>query len=324
MKVLVVTPMYPGDGRPHAGSFVHSQMESIRKKGIDVEVIDINEKRGVLKYCRAWLKLFRRSFDPGIDLIHAHYGFAGIISLLQWKLPVVVSFCGGDVLGNPDDRGRRKPEYFLLLPASWLLSLLVPAAIVKSAEMKRKLPAGGHISIVPNGVDMDMFCPVPVLQARARLGLDPKKRYILFPANPAWPRKCHPAAEAAVALLEERYKAELLVVHSGPPDAVPLYMNACDAMVLTSFWEGSPNVIKEAMACNLPIVSVDVGDVAEIISGTAHCFITARTPGAIASRLRQILDAGGRTNGRERIRHLEIGTIADRVISIYRDTLRFR
>lgn len=324
MKVLVVTNMYPSEQHPHAGSFVRSQMDSIRRKGVDIEVVNINEKRGVLKFFRGWWKLFKRSFDPGIDLLHAHYGFSGVISVLQWKLPVVISFCGGDVLGNPDERGRLKPEYLLLLPVSWLLSLLVPAAIVKSAEMKQKLPAGKNLHIIPNGVDLELFKPMNTRTARRRLNLDPDKNYILFPANPRWARKCFPVAEAAVRMLQQRYSVELLPVHSGSPDMVPVYMNACDAMVLTSYWEGSPNVIKEAMACNLPIVSVDVGDVAEIISGTVNCYLAARTPAAIAACLEKILIAGSRTNGRERIQHLEIGAVADRVISIYRNTLRFR
>ena len=115
---------------------------------------------------------------------------------------------------------------------------------------------------------------------------------------------------------------ELVVLHSGPQETVPAYMNACDVLVLTSYWEGSPNVIKEAMACNLPVVSVDVGDVAHILDGCQGCYIAKRNARDVASKLECVLEQNRRTNGRECIRDLEIQTIARKIIRLYRKVTR--
>ena len=101
-----------------------------------------------------------------------------------------------------------------------------------------------------------------------------------------------------------------------------MYLNAADALVLTSLWEGSPNVIKEAMACNLPIVSTDVGDVKEVIGDTEGCYITSYEPSDVAGKIKLALDFGKRTNGREKIKHLEINTIAKRIIDVYNEVLQ--
>jgi teichuronic acid biosynthesis glycosyltransferase TuaC len=99
-------------------------------------------------------------------------------------------------------------------------------------------------------------------------------------------------------------------------------MNACHAMVLTSLWEGSPNVVKESMACNLPIVSVHAGDVSEVIDGCEGCFIVPRKAEAIADKLKQILVSPVRTQGRERIRYLEMQKVARQIIDVYNAVLR--
>ena len=114
---------------------------------------------------------------------------------------------------------------------------------------------------------------------------------------------------------------ELLTVHSVPHKMMPVYMNAADVLILTSQHEGSPNVIKEAMACELPIVAVDVGDVREVIGGTDRCFVVARNSEAVAEKLKYVLSRVGRSNGRSRITHLSLTEVAKRLISIYEDAV---
>jgi len=323
MKVLVVTNMYPKPGHPHAGSFIKSQMDSIRHQGIDMEIININERSGLTKFIHAWFKIFKKSFDPSFDLIHAHYGYSGIISALQWKLPLLVSFCGGDVLGNPNRKGKVSFIDLLFLPLGWCLSIFAGAVIVKSREMKRKLPFKKHLYVIPNGVDFDFFKPLDMKVARKKLGLSQDRKYILFPANPDWIRKAYPIARDAVQLVNmNSNEVELLVVHSMSQEIIPLYMNACDVLIFTSLWEGSPNVIKEAMACNLPIISVNVGDVNDVIKNCKNCKLINRSAEDAAMELEIILSKSERSNGRELIAHLEINTIAKKIINIYQSIIR--
>ena len=319
----MVTNMYPTPDRPYSGSFIKSQIDSIQKEGVEIEIVCIDAKTNRFDYIRGWYQIFKKSWDSGFDMIHAHYGYSGMVSRLQFKLPVMVSYCGGDVLGNPNEKGEKKFFDKIMLPLGWILSMVVQAAIVKSKEMKKRLPKGQNIFVIPNGVNMKLFKPIPKMSARNQIGLKPNTKYVLFAANPAWIRKNYPLAEKAVKMLQQMVKdVELLVLHSKSQKMVPTYINACDVMLLTSFWEGSPNVIKEAMACNLPIVSVDVGDVKEIIDGCESCYIADRNAGDLADKLQKVLIDTKRMNGREYIKTLEIQRVAKRIISLYRRTIK--
>ena len=323
MKVLMVTNMYPTAERPFSGSFIKSQIDSIRDEGVDVEIIHIESKKNRLNYIKVWLKIFKKSWDSSFDLIHAHYGYSGMVSRLQFCLPVLVSYCGGDVLGNPNPQGKMRFMSKVFLPLGWILSMVVSAAIVKSEEMKNRLPKNPSIFVVPNGVNFTHFKPMQQSEAKKQVGFKKNKKYVLFPANPNWIRKCYPVARDAVELLRRReMDVELVVLHSLSQDMVPVYMNACDALVLTSLWEGSPNVLKEAMACNLPVVSVDVGDARKVINGCDGCYIARRNAEDVAKKLDKVLKRSERTNGRECIRHLEVQNVARRIIRLYRNIMR--
>jgi hypothetical protein len=169
-----------------------------------------------------------------------------------------------------------------------------------------------------------LFSPEPRQEARAALGLPPDKSLVLFCAGMR-PEKRFDIVQAAVDILSARDKdVQLVVATAQPHDTIPHYMNACDVLVLTSEYEGSPTVVKEAMACNLPIVSVDVGDVREVMAGTDGCYICERTPDDVAAGLAQALARQQRTNGRENIKHLSLDNIAARLIAEYESVLRAR
>src|SRR5207244_5062867 len=205
----------------------------------------------------------------------------------------------------------------VIASACRVLARHVDAAIVKSDQMAAKIRKA-KVHVIPHEVDLDVFRPTDREQARAVLGLDSGKRYLLFAANPRVEVKRFPLAKAAAnALARHDTRVEMLVVSHEAQDRLALYMSACNALVFPSFQEGSPNIVKQAMACNLPIVATDVGDVAQVVAGTDGCCVVEPEPQAFADRLEEIVRRGARTAGREPGRHLDSPVVATRVLSVY-------
>lgn len=307
MRVLVVTNMYPNPAMPASGTFVRDQVESLRALGVEMDVFFIDGKTSTWNYFRAFPQ-FRRWLGARApyDLVHAHYVFSGLVALAQRRAPVLLTHHGIEVI---------------LGWQGWLCHLVTPLVdrvIVTSAEVKRALGVE-RADVIPCGIDMSRFAPVPVQEARAALGLPQDRSLVLF-AGGLRPEKRIDIIQAAVALLAAGDPdVELVIATNRPHDEVPLYMSACDVLALASDFEGSPMVIKEAMACNLPIVSVDVGDVAEVIGGTEGCFLCERTPEDMAAKLRLALDRGGRTDGRKAVAHLSLEASARKILHIYEE-----
>jgi teichuronic acid biosynthesis glycosyltransferase TuaC len=323
-RVLVVTNLWPTAADPGYGSFVQAQMESLRPFGVDYDVLFVNGRASVWNYVRGIFELRRRLAASRYDLIHAHFGLSGLIARCQWRVPVVVSFMGDDVLGRPRRDGSITLYGRFLQLSSLLLARTVREVIVKSRQMKSRLRMASAC-VIPNGVDLELFRPTDPQGARSALGLDPRKKYVLFPYNPAEERKRFDLIEAAVEKARHEVPGlEILLVRGVPRGQMPLYMNAADLLVLVSVFEGSPNAVKEAMAVNLPVVSVDVGDVAELIGHTEGCCLVAGRAEDIAARLVEVCRRGTRTQGRERMARYAEENIARDIVAVYEAVLRGR
>lgn len=321
MKVLIATAMYPTPERPAWGTFVRTQVEGLKRAGVEVELLVLAGHPRKLIYPKGVLQLWKRLSDVSIDLVHAHYSYVGMVARTQSKVPVVVTYHGDDLLGTRNRRGEITRFSKLAVAAGQLLGRLVDAAIVQSKEMAGKLNRS-DVYIIPHEVDFELFNPVDRDQARATLGLEPDRKYLLFAANPGIPVKRFPLAKALAEHLAERDPSvELLVVYKETQDRLALYMSACDALVFTSYQEGSPNIVKQAMACNLPIVSTDVGDVREVIGSTKGCHLCRPDVVELGARLQEVLRLQERTRGREQIRHLDGPTVTRRVIRVYENVL---
>lgn len=315
--MLVVTNLWPTETDPGYGSFVKAQMDSLRPLGVDFDVLFINGQESRWNYLRAVGQMRRQLRSTRYDLIHAHFGLSGWVARLQWRAPVVVSFMGDDVLGRPKRSGRITLYGRFLQVSSFILARVVSAVIVKSRQMKATLRLRSA-RVIPNGVDLELFRPMDCAEARRSLGLDLGKKYVLFPYNPAEVRKRFDLIEAAVARAREQVPAlEILTVRGVPQARMPLYLNAADMLVLASLIEGSPNGVKEAMAVNLPVITVDVGDAAELIGETEGCCLVARTAEALAERIVEVCRHGGRTRGRGSIARLSIENVAGRIAEVY-------
>jgi glycosyltransferase involved in cell wall biosynthesis len=324
MNVLVFTAMYPTPENPAFGSFIHTQVETMRKAGLNIDVLVLKGRSRKLIYPKGIFQLRKRLAQGDIDIVHAHYSYVGMIARTQWHVPVVVTYHGDDLLGTRNEQGNLTLQSWPIMWAGQLLAYTVDAAIVQSQQMAKKLP-GANVHILSHEIDFETFFPIDREQARAELGLDPEKRYLLFAANPAIAVKNYPLARDVAAYLSERDPSiELIVVHKEPQTRLNLFMNACDVLVFPSYQEGSPNIIKQAMACNLPIVATDVGDVREVIGKTPDCALCDFSVESFADHITDILARGGgngRTQGRKDVSHLEGPLVAQRMKAFYEDVL---
>src|SRR4030088_407030 len=179
-----------------------------------------------------------------------------------------------------------------------------------------------RVYVLPHEIDLDVFQPTEREQAREALGLETNKKYLLFAANPEIAVKRFPLAKAVAEHLAEQDPAvELIVVSKETQQRLALYMSACDALIFPSYQEGSPNIIKQAMACNLPIVATDVGDVGEVIGNTNGCYVCKAEMEEFVQRLAVILRRRERTQGRAQVQHLARPVVAQRIIGVYEQVL---
>lgn len=323
-RVLMVTGVYPTEQAPHKGTFIKSQVDSLIAAGLEVEVIHPKPGPVPLRYASATLQVFLKTLTRRFDIVHGHYGQWCLFARMQWTTPVVVSFLGDDLLGTVNAEGGYSKMSALIVGMSRWLCRRVDAVIVKSEGMKKSTSCD-NVFVIPNGVDFEMFHPIPRAEARAALGWDPDRNYILFCNDPKIPVKNFQLAQAAIERLQARgISAELVIANGISHAKVVLYMNASNAVILTSIAEGSPNVVKEAMACNIPVVASNVGDVAEVIGRTQGCSVCPLDPEAFAKGLAAAIEYAGPTTGRSDINHLESSVIAQRVLAIYDQVVRLR
>ncbi|MGH9430952.1 MAG: glycosyltransferase family 4 protein [Terriglobia bacterium] len=321
IRVLVVTNLWPYEGDPSYGCFVRSQMESLRPFGVDYSVLFINGCETKAAYWKSVGKLRKMVRSNSFDLVHAHMGLAGWVARCQFRLPLVVSFLGNDVLGKFTHIGRVTLYDRFLIASSFILARMARAVIVKSEEMKQKLGLASA-RVIPTGVDLEVFRPVDQAEARRALGLDLSKKLVLFPYDPKRGEKRYDVAAAAVQRVRRQYPdTEILCVYGVAQEQMPLYLNAADTLVLASQLEGSPNTVKEALAVNLPVVAVNVGDTPELLRGTEGNYLAAREPEAIAAKILAVFQDGRRARSREQMARLSIEKIARQVMGVYESML---
>ncbi len=305
MRVLIVARRKENGYAP----FVSEQVETLEKAGILCEYFPMQSK-GIKGYLRE-LPAFRhriREFKPNV--IHAHYGLCGLFANLQRKVPVVTTYHGSDI-NDPS--------------VLWLSKLAMHFSAYNVFVSKNSIalakPTKSY-ALIPCGINLEDFPIIEKSLARQQFGMDRKKKYVLFAGAFDNTVKNAPLAKAAVAFLPE---VELLELRGYSRNQVAVLMQAVDALLVTSFSEGSPQVIKEALACGCPIVSVDVGDVAERVTNVDGCYIdNAHTPISLAELLKRALVFGRRTEGRKKLVKDGLGNemIAASIIALYKQVSR--
>jgi glycosyltransferase involved in cell wall biosynthesis len=321
MQVLMITSEWPTSEHPEWVPFLVREVDHLRKNLLQLDLLSFRGGMNPVNYLKAWKMVQYHLNKQNYDLIHAQFGQSGLLAILPKRRPLVVTFRGSDLNGIVGASGRMTLTGWLLRRLSQLVSLRAEEIILVSKGLASSLPRKEH-HLIPTGIDLSLFKPLPQYEARQQLNLSPNSYYVLFAGGRNNPIKRYSLAQEAISVVVCHQPLELLVVKNEPPDKMPLYMNAADVLLLTSSREGSPNVVIEALACNLPVVAVDVGDVRERLGQVDGCIVTADNhPQTIAAALQKVIQLGERVAGRDAVRHLDIRTTTRQIINVYHQAL---
>ena len=323
MRVLYVVS---GNHGSAPGAVVSNQAKSLEKAGHEIDFFLVKGK-GIRGYLGNYRQLRKTAAQGDYDIIHGH-GFSSLLVGLLPQRNVVASLLGSEVFENT----RLKSIYRYFIANRWKATIVKSERILQEFTEHRnrkedRVALAPYLHIIPNGVDLERFRPMDKNDAQSYLvkhdssDLTSNRPIILFMANPNRTSKNVELAKASVELLED---AELKIIHGVDPERVPYYLNAVDVVLLTSRWEGSPNIVKEAMACNRPVVSTNVGDIQWLIGGLQGYYIAKPTREDVADKIQRALGFKESAEGRQRI--IELGldddSITGQISKIYEDVAR--
>jgi teichuronic acid biosynthesis glycosyltransferase TuaC len=303
MKVLFVR-----SGNYGPDPITQNQGDSLIGLGIELHYFDIIGK-GITGYISNFYKLHKtlRRIKP--EIIHSHYSLSGFFVVISMtRIPVITSLMGSDV---------NQSGLFKIFITRLFIKYCWKETIVKSAEMKARL-ALKSVFVIPNGIDLKRFKCIHREEALSKLQWEKDGIHILFGSDPDRPEKNFKLASDAIKILSIEFPNIILhVLCNIPREEVYLHYNAASFLLLTSLSEGSPNVIKEAMACECPIVTTPVGDVRDVINNTPGCYITSFDLQDVAGKMKSAILFNGRTNGRSLMKQYDSDIIAERIVRIY-------
>lgn len=288
-------------------SFFENQVREVEKQGVDCETLVVprsgEDGRGPTAYLRFYLRILREGTLGSFDIIHANYGLIGPLSLLQPTRPVVLTLWGSDLMG---------PAW--LQRVSQLSTRFSDCVIVPTRVLSRRLSIPHEY--IPFGIDTDLFTPEHRDDARAKIGWSTDERVVLFPYDPDRGEKNYPLAERVVSRVPN---TTLRAVTGAPYEQMPTYMNASDALIVTSDRESGPLSVCEAISCGLPVVSRDVGFVSDVLDGVAGCAV-ANSEDELVSALMAVLDAQQRV--REPLaRRYQLDRLGQEIVRVYQKVL---
>lgn len=316
LRVLAVVP---GDMKGNSFVFARRQISALESLGVNVRNFNFTDRTSLKGLFREWQRLRReiRLFQP--DIVHAHYGtITALLCALAFPRRLVITYRGSDLNGSPGTGFLRR---YAGIALSQLAALRAHAIICVSTRLRRKLWwQREKASILPSGVDMKTFRPMATHEARAMLGWENEGRVVLFNAGTEPELKGLPLARRSIEAASSLAGRIRLFVVNGEvePSQMPLYINAANCVLLCSVNEGSPNIVKEALACDVPVVAVNVGDVENLLAGVAPSEVVAhRNPEDIGKAIARVLKDGSRNDGRTRIASISNEKVAETTCEIY-------
>jgi teichuronic acid biosynthesis glycosyltransferase TuaC len=321
-RVLFVIP---GDGEGSSMIFVRRQAQSLAREGLRADLFYLGSRTSPL-HLLAEFRRFRAEvarLRPAV--IHAHFGTVTALfaALSSGFLPLVITYRGSDLNPAPASyRGQAKLRAACGSVFSQLAALRAQRIVCVSCNLRDRLWwRRGMVTILPSGVDPELFYPEPRALARRRLGWSDSERVVLFNAGYDGLVKRLDLAKASVERARREVPDLRLEILDGsvPPAAIPVMMNAADCLLLTSVSEGSPTVVQEALASNLPVVSVAVGDIVERIEGVRDSTVAASDAAALGHAIANMVEPPRRSNGRLKVADFSSRTIACQLREIYRE-----
>ncbi|MCX6250390.1 MAG: glycosyltransferase family 4 protein [Bacteroidetes bacterium] len=315
VKVLIVCSGNTKDGtifdfHLHQ-AFIFEQIEAVKEQfEISYSTFFI-QGHGVIGYLRNLSSLKRKIREYNPDIVHAHFVTSALLAVLQRQKPVIVTYHGSDI----NDKKIRFFSVIIMLFSNW--SVFVSEKLFNKSFFKN----AHRSSVIPCGIDLTTFFPVQKADARQSLKWDPQRKIVLFCSSFNNHDKNPKLARAAMEFFPDTTLVEL---KNKTRQDVNLMLNACDLLLLTSFSEGSPQIIKEAMACNCPIVATDVGDIREVTGATEGCFITTFAPAEVAEKIRMALAFGQRTKGRDQVAKFDNMVVVRKLFDVYQGIIKKR
>ncbi|MBO4918259.1 MAG: glycosyltransferase family 4 protein [Bacteroidales bacterium] len=293
-------------------TFVREQGEALRSLGVNVFYYAVQGK-GTKGYLSSLSGLKEAIKDNHIDLVHAHYGLCGALAVMQRSVPVVITFHNGETLSSK--------VKLISSTAAWFSKYNIFVA-QHIHDKLFKVPK--RYSIIPCGIDLEQLPLVDKEQAVKAMGLQTVVPNILFGGSFSNGRKNYPLAKEALSLLP--YEVNLIEMKGFSRKEVNLLLCGCDLFLLPTKSEGSPQVVKEALACNCPIVATAVADIPELLSGVSQCYATGFDAHEIAGRIDSIIKDGKRSDGRLKVESLGLDNpqVALRIKNIYESVLAKR
>ena len=302
MRILIIA----SGNSPQISPFVKEQAESLMEQGLSVDFFLIKGK-GLFGYLRNYFLLIKKIKNEKYDLIHAHYGLSGLLATMQLSVPVVITFHGSDV--------NMKKNYIFSRIASKLstTNIFVHQSLPKKLKIYRN-----PLNIIPCGFNNNLFFPVPKDEARKILKWEKNKYYIVFSSSFDNKIKNVQLANSAISKINN---CNLIELKGYGKEQINLILNASDLLLVTSLSETGPIIVKEALACNCPIISTNVGDVQKLIRNVQNCYISSYNPENIKKRINLVFRNNKRTNGHQVIKNFNLENIAYKIIDVYKHTL---
>ena len=302
MRILIIA----SGNSPQISPFVKEQAESLMEQGLSIDFFLIKGK-GLFGYLKNYYLLIKKIKYKKYDLIHAHYGLSGLLATLQLSVPVVITFHGSDV--------NMEKNYMF----SRIASRLSTTNIFVHQDLSERLKIyRDPLNIIPCGFNKNLFFPIPKDKARRILKWKKNTHYIVF--SSAFDNKIK-NVQLAWSATSDMHNCKLVELKGYGKEEINLILNASDLLLVTSLSETGPIIVKEALACNCPIISTNVGDVQKLIRNVQNCYISEYNPEDIKKKINLVLRNNKRTNGEQAIKNFNLENIAHKVIDVYKTTL---
>lgn len=289
-------------------AFVYDQMKAIEKLNKNIEFdLFLIRKKGINGYIKERKRLKDKIKQYNPDIIHSHGGHTGIVTLFQ-GVPDIVTFHGSEI-------NIRKMRWL-----SGIVFTLSDYSIIVSSGLEKILTkTHKNYSVIPCGVDFSIFYPMDKTESKKKLGIPVDEKYVLFSSGFENEIKNYPLAKEVMSHFPDFAFKE---IKDKSREEVNLLINGAEALLMTSYSEGSPQIIKEALACNQRILSVNVGDVAEQLDGVTGCMISTHSPGELKEKLTILVKMPQPEKGREKAEKYNNEKIAGKILNVYQKVLK--